>query len=152
MVDTVAILLALRERLKTVAELPDESQRQYENTAFTPTTGVPYLTEALVPGGASLLTTTTNGVIAETGLYILTYYGVADSGITAIRRVADAILTAFPPSQALPTLANGDVLRVRGDVAPYAGQLVNDGKGRAVVQITIPWRCHSTNTAFSLAS
>lgn len=144
--DNGAIHLALRNRLIAVAGIPASQYRAFENKTFTPDANQTYISEEFVPGGSTLLTTVSNGIRELTGLYVVKWYGIADSGITAIRTGVDAILTAFPPGYS-QALGSGDVLRIRADTAPYAGQILPDGAGRAVCTITIPWRCYTSNPA-----
>lgn len=145
MIDHVAVQLALRSRLLTADGIPGSSQRSWENKDFTPTAGTTFLAEQYVPGPTTLLTTTARGVIECRGLYVVTWGGIANSGITAIRTGVDSILAVFPPGTTITTLANGDVLRVRGNPAPYAGQIIQNDAGRAACTITIPFVVLSTN-------
>jgi hypothetical protein len=55
-----------------------------------------------------------------------------------------ALRALFAPRTAIP-LANGDVLRVRSDTGPYAGQLQQSQPGFAVQPFTIPLRIRSFN-------
>jgi hypothetical protein len=145
MVDHNAIRLALRNRLLTVAGLPDATNQALSNRQFTPTALTPYIEEDYVPASAGLVTTAVNGVIQVTGLYVIRWYGIENTGELAVRQGTDAILAVFPPSFGFPALGNGDELRVRGDVAPYSGQVVPSGDGWAACAVTIPWRCLSRN-------
>ena len=59
----------------------------YENVGVTPLAGRPWLTEEYVPATSTIRTTSRDRGHGETtGLYIVTYYGRAGDGITAIRR------------------------------------------------------------------
>lgn len=102
-------------------------------------TGRPYYEEAFAPSTQQLLTNSTRGVIEHTGLFLVTWAGLANYDDIGIRRCADAVLTAFPPQYAW-TLTDGSVLRVRGDIAPWAREITRRDGGWAAVIITIPWQ------------
>lgn len=143
-IDYTAVRLALRAQLLTLsAVLP--AQRAYENVAFTPTTGQPYLEEDFVPGSVALLGLVSGGTVETTGLYVVKWYGVQNTGTNAIESGVTAILNAFPPGSTLP-LPSGEVVRVRGDHAPYRGQALSLDTGWTCVPVTIPWRVYSLAT------
>ncbi len=102
-------------------------------------TGRPYVEEEFAPATQRLTTNSPRGVVELTGLYLLTWAGLANYDAIAIRRCVDALLTAFPPMQAF-TLADGSIARVRGDVAPWARQITTRPGGWAASILTIPWR------------
>lgn len=175
MIDHTLVLLALRNRLLTLPDLPGESSypswtaamlpympgfaqlpalvRSYanfafENVRFVPTTGVEYIEEQYVPGPSSLLGLRAGGVVETTGLYIVNWYSVANQGVTQPSVNADAVLALFPPGAAVATMTDGNVVRVRGDVAPSRGQLRQAKQaGFAIIPITIPWRVQTYNAA-----
>lgn len=119
--------------------------RAFENVALTPVAGKPFVEEDYLPGPANQFTTGPRGWIEVTPQYVLKLYAPPNTGVTALYKAADALLTLFTPGTAL-TLSTGDVLRVRTDVAPYRGQLLQDAAGFAVVVITVPLRAESLNT------
>jgi hypothetical protein len=144
MIDHIAVQLAFRNQLLTATGIP--SSRAWENKDFTPVEGTAYLEESYVPASAQRKTIARTGRVEVTGLYVVRYYGLANTALTAIWTVVNAILAVFPDSLAW-ALSNGDELRVRGDVAPYAGQILQTDTGHACVTIKVPWRCLTTNTA-----
>jgi hypothetical protein len=120
------------------------SSRAWENVTFTPVTGVPWVEEQYIPGPTVQSTMGPNGLlIAEPMVAVLTHCA-SDTGLTAAR-YADAVLTLFAPRQSIP-LTNGDVLRVRGDVGPFVGQLQQSQPGFAVKPVTIPCRVYTPNS------
>jgi hypothetical protein len=142
-INHTAAQLALRSRLLTVAGLP--AARAWENKNYTAIPGTPYVADSYVPGTNSLITfPANNGTVEETGLYVVQWYGVADSGIGTIRAGVQAILAAFAPGTVV-TSTTGDVIRVRTDVGPMAGQLMPMDAGFAVCTVKIPWRARSQN-------
>lgn len=143
MIDHLAAHLALRARLLTASGLP--TARAWENKDFTPAGSTPYVADQYVPATTALVSfPAANGITEETGLYVVQWYGVANTGITAIREGVQAILAAFTPGTVM-TLTTGDVLRVRADVGPMGGQILPAEGGWAVSTIKIPWRAWSTN-------
>lgn len=141
--DHTAAQLALRNRMLTLgASLP--TGRAYENKSYTPVPGTAYLEEDYVPASATLISgPAQGGTIESTGLYVLRWYAIEGTGIQA-RTNIDALLALFTPGT---TLTAGDhTLRIRGDVAPWAGGFTPTGTGWAVCTITIPWRAYTPNT------
>jgi hypothetical protein len=135
--------LALRNRLLTVAGIP--SVNAWENKKFSATPGTPYLADQYVPATSRNLSFPANtGTTEETGLYVIQWYGIDDTGIGAIRTGVQAILAAFAPGTAL-TSTTGDVIRVRSDVGPFGGQIIPLDSGFACCTVKIPWRARSTN-------
>jgi hypothetical protein len=111
--------------------------RGWENQELTPLAGQWYIEEDYIPGpvnGVSL------GQKEHLPMYVLRLSGLAGKGVSALYRVADAILASFPPKLAMP-MEDGFPLRVSSDTAPYRGQVLSSGPGRADVAITIPlWK------------
>jgi hypothetical protein len=119
--------------------------RAWENKNYTATPGAPYIADSYVPATMALISLpASNGVVEETGLYVVQWFGLADSGIGAIRAGVQAILAAFAPGTSI-TSTTGDVLRVRTDVGPTAGQIIPMDNGWSVVTVRIPWRARSQN-------
>jgi hypothetical protein len=124
------------------AQLP--ALREYENDAFTPVPGRPYLSEELVPGGATILSAVADGGrTQETGLYVLRCYGVADTGHLAMRAMTQGILARYTPGT--PIAVSGGTAYVRGVTAPFAGPLRRVDGGWVLSTITIPWQAFSVN-------
>lgn len=118
----------------------------WDNQAITPVAGQPYGEEEYVPGPSRALTMpTADATMEDTGLYVFRWYSKAGAGLPALRKPADAILTLFKAGTALQVASNV-VVRVRADVAPYAGPVRSLGIDWSVVVITIPWRLSYLNT------
>lgn len=143
MIDRVQAQLALRGRLLSVPGIP--THNAFENKAFTPTTGTPYLADQFVPATTRLVAfPAQSGTVEETGLYVIQWYGLTDSGITDIGAGVQAILAAFAPGTTITT-TGGDVIRIRSDVGPQGGQITPLDSGFAVCVVQIPWRAQTTN-------
>ncbi len=121
--------------------------RQWENTQtpYLNAPGVrPYVSEQWVPATFTLLSFPADGGdVEESGLYILTWFGLANKGILAIRRGVRALKAKFTPGTVL--LASGNAVRVWGNPGVLEGQLIPLENGYVSCQITIPWRGMSTN-------
>jgi hypothetical protein len=119
--------------------------RAWENTSYTPTTGRQYIEEDYIPSTHSLQSfPASNAIAMERGLYVLKHYGLADTGIGANRAFADAVVALFAPGSVVT--AGSDTVRVRSDVATWAGQPIPLESGRVVTTITIPWFAQTVNT------
>jgi len=141
-IDHTAAHLALRAQLLTVSTLP--AARAFENKDYVPVTGTPYVADSYVPATHRLLSVTAKqGTAQETGLYVVTVHGLENSGLS-VRTIAQSILAAFLPGQTFTT-TTGDVVRIRSDLAPYAGQVTPLDTGWALCVIRIPWRAFSSN-------
>lgn len=139
--------LALRAVLVTVAGLPAAQHRVWDNSyvvqpgspqpvPYKPTPGVPYLTEKGTPQPSRIISTRTT---EHRGLYIVTYFGVTGNDIGPITTVTDAILAAFTAMKGF-VMASGNVVRVRGDIAPWPSEIIPLESGsHSYSQVTIPW-------------
>lgn len=129
-----AVHLALRNRLLTVSGLP---ARANENKDYTPVAGTAYVREKLAPATQQGVGISTDSPSEYTGLYVVTYFGVEDTGL-AVSTSADAILAVFTKGLTL-TATDGSVVRVRSDVAPWRGEVITND-GWAACTISIPYR------------
>lgn len=122
------------------------STRVWENLvpATAPTVTDPYVLEQYLPGPAARVTVGSDGQLEVEPLYVLSIYGVANTDVAALRQYVDALLLHFAPDTVL-TLSNGDLVRVRGNPAPFAGQLLRreDAPGWVVASVNIPFRCRT---------
>ena len=137
MSDRRRIRLALRNQLLTVSGLP--AARAWTNVEHTPVQGQAFIAESFSQDTAHLRTLTAGGVIEATGMYAIQWYGVADTASQSIDDGVAAILAAFPPGLALP-LSDGTSVRVRGGIAPFAGEILPTGDGWAVCTVKVFWR------------
>lgn len=103
-----------------------------------------YVDEDYLPGPSAVKTTGPGRQVECTPGYVLKLYGPPEYGVLAHYTLAGALLDHFAPMTALYP-SSGDVLRVRGDVAPYRDQLrVIDGF--ALITVTIPLRLRTVNS------
>jgi hypothetical protein len=121
------------------------SRRAWENVAFTPTVGAPYVEEGYTPGPNFQATLGPFGEIESRPLYTLRVFVPQGLGISAAGRYSSALLRHFAPRTEI-VLGSGDVLRVRTDTGPYVGQLQNTAAGYASVPITVPLRLRTANS------
>lgn len=119
------------------------SNRAWENVAFQPTAGVPWVREEFLPGPTAQVTLGPLGDLEATPMYAVFFNVAAETGLTA-KRYVTAARALFAPRTAI-ALGNGDVLRVRSDTGPYAGQLLQSQPGFAVQPLTIPLRLRTAN-------
>ena len=100
--------------------------------------GAWHVAEIYLPGGAPALAegNYTNGWLELQPSYTLRLFALAGWGPAAPFRAAQAVLELFPVGYTLYT-AGGEALHVRSDVAPYMGQLVNEGPSHASIDVTI---------------
>ena len=121
--------------------------REWENTAYTPTDGSPWVEEQYMPGPMTRITAAGgagSAVLEVLPQYAPRVYVPAGKGVDAGRMYADALLTLFAPNT--PFVLSSGTLRVRGDVAPYSGQMLQAAPGFAVVPVTVPLRLRTTNS------
>ena len=114
------------------------------NVDFIPVTGRPYVEEDFVPGPAAVVTLGPLGTVELFPLYTLNVYGVANTGVSGILSVVDALLTLFAPRTGI-VLASGDVVRIRESPAPYAGAITQAAPGWAMCPVTIPCWIRTAN-------
>lgn len=119
------------------------SNRAWENVAFQPTAGVPWVREEFIPGPTAQVTIGPGGDLEATPMYAVHVNVKDDTGLTA-KRYVQALRVLFAPRTQIP-LSTGDTLRVRADTGPYAGQLLQSQPGFAVQPLTIPLRLRSPN-------
>lgn len=130
-----------------VANLP--VMRAWENMAFNPITGVPYVEEDFVPATTELLGQKNGGILVESGLYVLKLYGLSGKGVTAIRRTMDALEARFaigtPMAAGSHTVVVGSLGAGSTQRGPSSGQIIPQGDGRSVCVLTVPWYAQSIN-------
>lgn len=118
--------------------------RASENVAFaSDVTGRPYWREDFVPATRRTVTYggRTDSLEEETGLYVGKLYGLAGLGVTGIRSLARAILLQFTPGTDLSV--GSSIVWIRGNPAPWPGQITPTDTGHAYITITVPWRATS---------
>lgn len=120
------------------------SRRAWENVGFTPPNTKPYIEEQYIPGPSARVTLGTDGDLEATPMYQVQIHLPEGYGKAALRRYLDALYAHFKPTTALTV--NGDILRVRGDVGPFGGQILAGMPGFAVAPLTIAFRLRTANT------
>jgi hypothetical protein len=120
------------------------SSRAWENVAFEPVAGVPWVEEHFISGPSSQVTLGPLGEIVVEPQYALYVNLPNETGLT-VRRYVNALRVLFAPRTAIP-LPNGDVLRVRSDTGPFPGDLQQGRPGFAVLPVTFPLRIRTNNS------
>jgi hypothetical protein len=116
----------------------------WENEELQTEVGRPYFLEQYFPGPSSQFSVgKVEGLIEADPQYSLAVYVPANTGSGSAYRYANAIQRLFAPHTAM-TLDNGDTLRVRGDVGPFASELAQEKSGWAVINVTIPLRIYTS--------
>lgn len=118
------------------------TQKPLAPSAILP--GVPFLEEGYVRGSAKLQTVGPSGRIFALPLYLVRFYAADNVGLEALSKYADAVLSLFAPKTAF-ALTNGDTVRVRGDLAPYAEEIFPDQPGWSVLPVHVPLFVETTN-------
>jgi len=119
--------------------------RAYENVRFAPVTDRPYVEEEYLPGGAPFKATL--GAFGELEVrpsYVLRCYGPDGTGLSALRRLTDALTTHFAPNT--PLTVGSDTALVRSDTGPFPSPLQRTDDGWAVITLTIPLRLRTRNS------
>jgi hypothetical protein len=119
------------------------SQRAWENVAFEATAGVPWVREEFLPGPVSQVTLGPLGELVVEPQYLL-HVNVPEETSLTVKRYITALRTLFAPRTAI-ALANGDVLRVRSDTAPFPSQLQQSQTGFAEQLFSVPLRLRTNN-------
>jgi hypothetical protein len=119
------------------------SLRAWENVDTPVVQGRWWVDEDYLPGPAGVVTLGPLAEIEGDPMYVLKVYGRAGMGAAALDKTTNALLSLFAPGKAL-ALSTGDVLRVRTNPAPYAGQIVQSQYGPRST-ITVPLRIRTAN-------
>jgi hypothetical protein len=110
-----------------------------------PIQGKPWMQEQFTAATNVRKTFSSNGGHADaTGLYLVTYYGLAGKGPEGIMAVTDAILARFATGT---TITDGtNAIQVSGDPGPWADAIIPQTDGFARCVVTIPWFAHTRIT------
>jgi hypothetical protein len=101
---TSSVRSYLRQTLVTVTNLPAVA---YEGRAFTPTIGVPWVREQLLPMQAPVETLGAQGLVREDFSYRLTVYSPTPGGkLSDHEDMVDAIRAKFFPGQVIRDLGS----------------------------------------------
>jgi hypothetical protein len=119
--------------------------RSWENKAVPRLAGRPYVDENFVPATHALTAgPAQGGFITETGLYVITWFGLENADTGGINKPMNALKALFAPGTVL-LASDGTRVRIRGDVAPQSGQIIPQLNGWAANQLRIPWLAQSLN-------
>lgn len=137
-----AVHMALRGQ--AIAALP--AARQWENSELTPASGVEYVTESFEPSGGVLRGARSGGLLVEEGLYIITWYGLANRGTQALATSLRALLDCFPAGSKIAA-SDGSTVYVKGNPIPWRSTITNppDYPGRAVSVVRVPFWLSTVN-------
>lgn len=125
-----------------VAKQWEGTQTPYETAPGTR----PFVLEQFVPASNGLITFPADGgAIEETGLYVVTWFGVPNKGIVAMYRQVDAVKALFSPGTVLLTESD-EVIRISSGL--NVGQLITTENGYVTIQVAIPWRGITANQVF----
>jgi hypothetical protein len=120
--------------------------RKWENVEFDPPVGRVYIEESFTEGTSTVRSLPADGgVLDDTGLYVLRWYGLANTGMRSLRDPMKKLRTLFKPGTTLP-LSDGTTLRIRTDVSPTVSGIQPGKPGWSMISIAIPWRLLSLNT------
>ena len=86
-----------------------------------------------------------DGMIIDTGFYVVTLNLPGNKGLAASLRYMQAMRNLFPPG--LQFTIDGDLVRVTGSPAPYFSQPTTLENGYESSTLTVPWRVATTNLA-----
>lgn len=114
-----------------------------ENVHFEPETRETYFAEQYTPGPMDAITLGPGQELEVLPNYIINVYVPSNTAISGAFGYVDALLTLFAPGTNMPI--TDSTLRVRRDVAPFAGQLIQLD-GFAVMTVTIPLRVRTPNS------
>lgn len=120
------------------------SRRSWENVAFEPTSGYPWVEEQFIPAGTRQITVGPQGLLETRVLYSLQIHAVEDTGLGAPLRYADALLELFAPRTQITF--GSETARVRTDTGPYRGQMLRRRPGWATIPVTFPLEIWTSNT------
>lgn len=122
------------------------STRFYENTRADPAslTGKVYIETELLEQPPNMISATRDGWKEERGLYVVRWYGIANTGAKGLRDCVDALKALFTPGTIFPT-ADGEAVRVRTDATPFVSGIQQRASGHALATLTVPWKVYRRN-------
>lgn len=116
--------------------------RAWENSELVPVTGRPFIEERYSPAPPALYGSYRGGLQKDAGLYVVNWYGQANTGLLGLTRCVDALLAHFPPGLDIVNTSS-TIVQVRPDLPPYRSSLSNTAPGRAAITVTIPYRAYT---------
>jgi hypothetical protein len=138
--------LALETYTLTEATLAafDTDRFAWIDVRFSPPESEIWVEADYIPGPASRQTLGDDGEIESLPMWVLRLCGPANTGGQELEDLADALLVHFAAGTSITNNLN-DVIRVRGDVAPFRGQLLRTATMAAVITVTVPLRLRTAN-------
>lgn len=115
----------------------------YEGIPGAPTAATPYATEQYLPGPVTRRTVGTRSTLEAMPMYVVGLAVPIDTGDLAASSYVNALLTLFAPGTSLTV--GSDALVVRGDPAPFAGQLLRTDDAWMQQTVTVPLRSYTAN-------
>lgn len=120
--------------------------RIWDNQTGTPDPLVPYIeADFLTQPGSFISGHKEGGWREDRGLYVVRWYGIADTGTLGLSRSMDALKARFTPHTTLAVPSEDEVVRVRADSAPNASRITQRASGHALSTLTIPWQVYRRN-------
>lgn len=116
----------------------------WENIAFEPTPGTPWIEEQLIPAPTRQISVGGAGTLESRLLYQIQVHVPEDMGVGAANRYCDALMTLFTPGTQITF--GSETARVRTDTGPSRGQLLRRRPGWATAPVTFPLEVWSQNT------
>lgn len=107
--------------------------------------GRPYVEEQYLPGPRKGGGIGPRIRIFAEPMYLVRVWIPEGVGTDAAEGYAKATLALYPATDVIP-LANNESIHIKGDPAPFPGQLLPDGSGHAGILCSVPLRCQSLNT------
>lgn len=120
--------------------------RSWDNVEVKPPARRPYVRESYVPATSTLRGMVAGGLLEDTGLYVIKWYGLSNTDVLAIRKAERKVFELFPAGLGV-SVSDGSTVRIRGDIAPFSSQITPQGDGWSVCTITLPWRVFTNNPA-----
>lgn len=119
------------------------STTAYENIDYEPVTSRPFFEPQYLGGPQTQVTVGPGGDVELRPLFVVQVHVAQNVGEVAASRYADALLDHFPPRLELP--ADGHVVRVHWNPAPFRGQILRLENGFSFVSVSVPLWVRSPN-------
>ena len=117
--------------------------RAWENVHYEITADDPWVEENYLPAPMNAITMGANAQLECDVTYVVKVYVPINVGTNAARGYADALISHFAPRTSITVSGHTCVVRTRP--APYAGQLLRNEAGHAVLPVTVPLRVRTAN-------
>lgn len=131
-----AIRSALTARLQTLSGLPSVA---WENVPFTPTAGSMYLKPSFLPGEPVQAEIGTYGQNMHTGLYQISVFAPAGTGVASLNTLRDALCDHFKRGTEL--IYSGVTVRL---IKAFPSPMMQETDW-VHIPITVMWRAYADN-------